>query len=85
MVAEVIAGPNVGLLLIPLLSVVVPLVAIIHAANQSAVSFYAAGSNKTAWIVILIVFTVLGLGLLLGAWYLLVVRAKLQRYANGVH
>jgi hypothetical protein len=85
MVAEVIAGPNMGLLLIPLLSLVVPLMAIIHAANQSAVAFYAAGSNKTAWIVVLVVSTLLGLGLLLGAWYLLVVRAKLQRQASSVH
>jgi hypothetical protein len=85
MVADVIAGPNVGLVLIPIIGLLVPIVAIIDAANQPAPAFYAAGSNKTAWIVVLIVATVLGIGLFLGGWYLIAVRPRVRRQIGGLH
>jgi UPF0716 family protein affecting phage T7 exclusion len=44
------------------------------------VAFYAAGSNKTAWVIVLLVATfVLGIGLFLAAFYLISVRRKVRQ------
>ena len=43
-------------------------------------AFYAEGSIKSAWIIVLLVFTfVLGIGILLAAFYLVNVRRKIQQ------
>jgi hypothetical protein len=74
-----------GLILIAIISLVVPIVAVVDAANRPGTAFYAAGSNKSAWIVVLVVATVLGIGVLLGGWYLMVVRPKVRREIGGLH
>lgn len=61
-----------------LLGVVIPLWAIIDAASRPAVAFYAAGSNKVAWVAVLVVTFFLGLGFLLGGFYLLSTRRKVR-------
>ncbi len=85
MIADVMGGPNVGLMLIPIISVVVSIVAIVDAANRSGTAFYAAGSNKSAWIAVLVVATVLGLGFFLGGWYLIAIRPKVRSQMSGLH
>ena len=76
--ADVTNGPNV--LIIALLSMVVPLWAVIDALARPAVAFYAARSNKTAWVIVLLVATfVFGIGLLLAAYYLIAVRRKVRQ------
>ena len=57
----------------------VPIWAVVDAANRPAVAFYGAGSNKTAWIVVLVVSWFIGLGFFLGGSYLLFARKKLRR------
>jgi hypothetical protein len=67
-------------LLIVLVVLALPLWAIIDAISRPAVAFYAAGSNKTAWVIVLLVATfVLGIGFFLAAYYLLVVRRKVRQ------
>lgn len=67
-------------LLIILLVIALPLWAIIDALSRPAVAFYAAGSNKTAWVIVLLVATfVLGIGLFLAAFYLTSVRRKVRQ------
>ncbi len=75
MLADVI-GPN---LIWIALVFILPLWAIIDAVGRPAVAFYAAGWNKTAWVIVLIVFSLLGLGLFLGGYYLVAVRQKVRR------
>jgi uncharacterized BrkB/YihY/UPF0761 family membrane protein len=71
-------GPSI--VLVVLLGFALPLWAIVDALSRPAVAFYAAGSNKAAWITVLIVFTfVLGIGFFLAAFYLVSVRRKLQQ------
>jgi hypothetical protein len=71
-------GP--GLLISVLLSMAVPLWAIIDILSRPAVAFYAAGSNKTAWVIVLLVATfVFGIGLLFAAYYLIGIRRKVVR------
>ena len=63
-----------------LLGLALPLGAIFDALSRPATAFYAAGSNKTAWVIVLLVFTfVLGVGLFLAAFYLVGVRRKVQQ------
>jgi hypothetical protein len=76
MVAEVFGS---DLVVFTFLSVVIPIWAIVDALSRPAVAFYGAGSNKTAWVMVLVVTTFLGLGLLLGAYYLLAVRGAVRR------
>ena len=65
---------------IVLLGLALPLWAIVDALSRPAVAFYAAGSNKVAWVIVLLVFTfVLGIGLLLATFYLVSVRRKVQQ------
>ena len=66
-------------LVIAFCAMVVPIWAVVDAANRSAVDFYAAGSNKTAWIVVILVSWFFGLGFFLGGYYLLVIRKKVRR------
>ena len=61
MLAEVF-GPN--LLIVVIVGMAIPLWAIIDALSRPAAAFYGAGTNKTAWVIVLLVATfVLGLGL----------------------
>ena len=66
-------------LLALVLLVVVPIWAVVDAANRPAVAFYGAGSNKTAWIVVIVVSWFIGMGFFLGGYYLLFTRRKLRR------
>jgi hypothetical protein len=66
-------------LVIGFCAVVVPIWAVVDAANRSAVAFYAAGSNKTAWIVVIVASWFFGMGFFLGGYYLLFTRKKIQR------
>jgi hypothetical protein len=75
MLADVIGG---NLVWIGLLAVV-PLWAIIDAMGRPALAFYAAGWNKSAWVLVLVLFMFLGLGLFLGAYYLFSVRQKVRQ------
>ena len=71
-------GP--ALPIVVLVGIAFPLWAIVDALSRPAVAFYAAGSNKTAWIIVLLVFTfVLGIGLFLAAFYLVSVRKKVRQ------
>jgi hypothetical protein len=73
-----IFGPS--MLIVVLLGIALPLWAIVDALSRPAVAFYSAGSNKTAWVIVLLVVTfVLGIGSLLAAFYLLSVRRTLQQ------
>jgi hypothetical protein len=77
MVAEIV-GSN--LWIVAIVSMAIPLWAVIDALTRPAVAFYAAGSNRTAWVVVLLVATfVLGLGFFLAAFYLISVRPKVRR------
>ena len=55
-------GPNIGLVFIVIVAVALPVMAIIDALSWPAWAFYGAGSNKTAWVIVLAVATVLGIG-----------------------
>ena len=78
MILANIFGPTLSVVF--LLGIALPLWAIVDALSRPAVAFYAAGSNKTAWIIVLLVFTfVLGIGLFLAAFYLVSVRRKVQQ------
>jgi hypothetical protein len=73
-----IFGPDLPIIV--LLGIALPLWAIVDAISRPAVAFYAAGSNKTAWVIVLVVFTfVLGIGLFLAAFYLVSVRRRVQQ------
>ena len=76
MLADVF-GPDI---LVVLLVIALPLWAIVDALSRPAAAFYAAGSNKTAWVIVLLVATfVLGIGLLLAGYYLIGVRRKVRQ------
>ena len=75
-----IFGPDLFVVLVVLFcAVAVPIWAIVDAASRPAVAFYGAGSNKTAWIVVIVVAWVIGLGFFLGGFYLLFTRPKVRR------
>jgi hypothetical protein len=73
-----------NLAVVAILAIGVPLWAIFDALSRPAVAFYGAGSNRTAWVMVLVVTTFLGFGLLLGAYYLIGVRGKVRRQANSL-
>jgi hypothetical protein len=73
------SGPNVGLVFVVIVAVAVPVLAIIDALAWPAWAFYGARSNKTAWVIVLAGAMVLGIGVLLGAWYLLGVRPSVKQ------
>ncbi len=78
-------GPDLLIvLLVLILWLGVPLWAVIDAANRPAVAFFAAGSNKTAWIAVIVVAFLLGGGLFLGGFYLLFTRPKVRRQMGSL-
>jgi Protein of unknown function (DUF2516) len=76
MLAEVF-GPD--LLILVIVGMALPVWAIIDALSRPAAAFYGAGTNKTAWVIVLFAATfVLGLGLFLALFYLISVRRKVR-------
>ncbi len=75
MLADVF-GPD--LFVVMLLWLAVPLWAVIDVLSRPAVAFYAAGSNKVAWAIVIVVASCLGVGWLLGGYYLIIVRRKVR-------
>lgn len=76
-------GPDLLMALVILfLGVGVPLWAVIDAASRPATAFYGAGSNKTAWIAVIVVAFLLGIGVFLGGFYLLFTRQKVRRQSG---
>lgn len=71
-------GPNFGLLIV-IGAMAVPVLAVVDVLLWPAWAFYGARSNKTAWVIVLIGATVLGIGVFLGAWYLLGVRPRVKQ------
>ena len=83
MVLADVFGPDIFIVLIAVFcSVVVPIWAIADAASHPAVDFRGAGSNKTAWIAVIVVALVIGLGFFLGGFYLLFTRPKVRRHQH---
>ncbi len=81
MLADVF-GPDI---LVVLLANALPLWAIIDALSRPAAAFSAAGSNKTAWVIVLVVATfMLGIGLFLAGYYLIGVRNKVRRQMHVI-
>ncbi len=79
MTLAAIFGPDLFLVfLVAILGWAIPVWAIVDAASKPAVAFYGAGSNRTAWILVLLVTMLLGLGLFFGAYYLIGVRRKVR-------
>jgi hypothetical protein len=62
---------------------VVPIWAVADAATRPAAAFYRVGSNKTIWIVVIVVAWLFGLGVFLGGFYLLFTRPKVRRQVGG--
>ena len=80
MVFADVFGPDLFVVaIVALCAVVVPIWAIVDAASRPAVAFYGAGSNKTTWIVVIVVAWLMGLGFFLGGFYLLFTRPKVRR------
>jgi hypothetical protein len=78
-------GPDLLIVLVMLfLGFVVPVWAVVDAANRPAAAFYGAGSNKTAWIVVIVVTFFLGFGVFLGGFYLLFTRPKVRRHMKSL-
>jgi hypothetical protein len=65
-------------------TVVVPIWGVVDAASRSRLAFYAAGSNKVAWVVVQIVAFFLGLGVFLSGFYLLRTRRHVAQAALRV-
>ena len=78
MLAEVF-GTDLFVLVLVVASLGVPVWAIVDASRCPEAAFHASGSNKTGWIVVLVAATCLGVGLFLGAFYLLFSRPKVHR------
>jgi Protein of unknown function (DUF2516) len=77
-------GPDLVIALAVLfLFVVVPLWSILDAVKRPTAAFEAAGSNKTAWVVVLVVSLVIGVGTLLGGYYLLFIRPKVRAHTGA--
>jgi hypothetical protein len=78
-------GPDLLIVLVIMfLGVGVPLWAVVDAASRPAVAFYGAGSNKTAWVAVIVVAFFFGVGLFLGAFYLLSTRPKVRRQMGSL-
>jgi hypothetical protein len=69
-------GPYV---VVVVLAVLLPIWAIGDAMSRPAPAFYGAGSNKTAWVMVLLVSMILGVGFFMGAFYLISVRRKVRQ------
>jgi len=81
---DAIFGPDlvvaVLFILVPLGFLGLSIWAIVDVSSHSSVDFYAAGYSRTAWIVVIGVFTLLyGFGCFIGAYYLIAVRPKVMR------
>jgi hypothetical protein len=59
------------------LSCAIPVWAIIDASYRNSKAFHDADLSKSAWIIILVIATVFGLGAFLGGYYLLITRRQL--------
>lgn len=59
--------------------IAVPVWAVVDAATRPAAAFSGAGSNKTTWIIAIVVAWFFGLGFFLGGFYLLFTRPKVRR------
>ena len=80
MILATIFGSDLFIALVILLfAVAVPIWAIVDAANRPATAFYGAGSNRTAWIVVIVIAWLIGFGFFLGGFYLLFTRPKVRR------
>ena len=80
MVLADVFGPDLLVALVVVAcAVAVPIWAIVDAARRPKAAFYGAGSNKTAWIVVIVVAWFFGVGFFLGGFYLLVTRSKVRR------
>lgn len=78
-------GPDLLIVLALLfVGVGIPVWAVVDAASRPAVAFYGAGSNKAAWIAVIVVAFVLGIGFLLAGFYLLFTRPKLRRHMGSL-
>jgi hypothetical protein len=66
-------------LLVLFLGVGVPIWAFVDTVSRPAVAFSGAASNKTAWMAVIVVAFLLGLGFLLGGFYLHITRPKVRR------
>ena len=78
-------GPDLLIVLaLPFVGVGIPVWAVVDAANRPAVAFYGAGSNKAAWIAVIVVAIVLGIGFLLAGFYLLCTRPKMRRHMGSL-
>lgn len=85
MIPAALFGPDVLVVLIVLLcALAVPIWAIADAASRPASAFYGAGSNKTIWIVAVVVAWFIGLGFFVGGFYLLFTRPKVRRQMGQV-
>jgi hypothetical protein len=84
MTLAAVFGPDLLIVIVVLVAVAVPLWAVVDAASRPASAFFGAGSNKTIWIVVIVVSWFIGLGLFLGGFYLLFTRPKVRRQMEGL-
>lgn len=82
-VAAISGADLLILLLVLLVAIGVPIWAIVDAATRPAGAFSDTGSNKTTWIVLIVAFWLVGLGFLVGGFYLLFTRPKVRRRMEG--
>lgn len=64
------------------LGIILPIWAIVDASSHSKTAFHAAGSSKTAWIVVIVTFTLLFdvVGFALSIFYLFVTRPRVRQF-----
>jgi hypothetical protein len=84
MTLAAVFGADLLIVIVVLVAVAVPLWAVVDAASRPASAFFGAGSNKTIWIVVIVVSWFIGLGLFLGGFYLLFTRPKVRRQMEGL-
>ena len=84
MTLAAVFGADALVVLLILVGIAVPLWAVVDAARRPADAFYAAGSNKTTWVVLIAVAWFIGLGFFLGGFYLLFTRPKVRRRMEGL-
>ncbi len=80
-----IFGPDVPIVFVLALAMVgLPIWAVLDVLSRPAVAFYDAESHRGAWIGVLLVSFVFGLGALFAAYYLIGVRPKVRRQSHMV-
>lgn len=82
--AAIFGGDLLIVLALLVCGLLVPLWAVVDAAQRPAGAFYGAGSNKTTWIVVIAVAWFFGLGFFLGGFYLLFTRPKVRRQMEAM-